>query len=595
MSITHFMWGYQPHFRIGQKSGAERVFRMVDSTFDPEVFLVGILADATKKSSPSCVEPEDDFWILSEDFNGVPAIAEQVHSTYPERKILQSHPLAQKRQDEHLYKRSLQDAILRVVEEHPAKPAGLDFWASLPVQVDCYLVSLVLGLQKSVLDSHYALKTNSVPLHELRNIPVPQSLTHAVMQEFLWQTADALQKPDPGCDLGTVHAEELLRSAAHRLMTGMVLRIDRQRVAGAHALFRDCDTISSLYYEKEACKGTIILSRRDHPALIYQAKFAVPNRLRNYRTARKLLELTADDIGLSCDSEEIHGLATVEKYDQKNEDLFHLRILDHHHWELAHAGNPMMRVKYGQPYLPKRPFDENKLRADLPRIFRGMTAERVDKLTDLVKEAEQETHGTMLLIAENAEAEAERLSPQAMPLTPCELTPHLLKHLTPIDGAILLAPNGFCHAIGTILDGLATTKGDPGRGARFNSAVRYVETSKAPCLAVVVSADGGVDLVPNLRPAIDRAQIDETLAELRAIYKQSRVGRQKFEDLLEWTYKHRFYLREDDCLELNELIMKIDAKIEAQDPSAVRIVRHKYVHNPELDESLYYRKGGRNQ
>jgi len=112
---------------------------------------------------------------------------------------------------------------------------------------------------------------------------------------------------------------------------------------------------------------------------------------------------------------------------------------------------------------------------------------------------------------------------------------------------------------------------------------------------VVVSADGGVDLVPNLRPAIDRAQIDETLAELRAIYKQSRVGRQKFEDLLEWTYKHRFYLREDDCLELNELIMKIDAKIEAQDPSAVRIVRHKYVHNPELDESLYYRKGGRNQ
>ena len=156
------------------------------------------------------------------------------------------------------------------------------------------------------------------------------------------------------------------------------------------------------------------------------------------------------------------------------------------------------------------------MRTDLPRIFKGMTAERAEELTALIKEAEQVTHGTMLLISGNAEAEAKRLSTQATPLVPCKLTPHLLRHLTPIDGAILIAPDGFCHAIGTILDGMATDKGDPGRGARFNSAVRYVETSKTPCLAVVVSADGGVDLVPNLRPAIARASIDQTIVELRA-------------------------------------------------------------------------------
>lgn len=72
-------------------------------------------------------------------------------------------------------------------------------------------------------------------------------------------------------------------------------------------------------------------------------------------------------MGLCCDSADIHGLATVQTYDGDNEDLFLVRILDHHHWELAHAGNPIMRVKYGQPYLPKRPFDEQKLRTDLPR------------------------------------------------------------------------------------------------------------------------------------------------------------------------------------------------------------------------------------
>lgn len=588
MNITHFMWGYQPHFRVRQQLAAERVFRMLDPAFDPEVFLVGILADPTKETFPACVEPENDFWISSEDFNGVPGIAEELHSTYPERQIMQSHPLAQKWQDEGLCKRSLQDAILRVIHDHPAKPPGLSFWASFPMRIDNYWVSLVLGLQNSVIASHYTLKKGSVAMHEYRNVTVPTSLTKAAVLAFLRETADALQKPNPGCGDNIVNAEELLRAAADSLMTGVVWRIDRNRIEGMHALFRDCNTISSLHYEKAAGKGTIILARRDHPAVSLNAVFAAPTRLGNYRTARKLLELASGDLALACDSEEIHGLATVQGYDGNDEDLFCVRVLEHHHWELAHEGNPIMRVKYGQPYLPKRSFDEKKLRADLPRIFKGLTAEKVDELTALVKEAEHETHGTMLLISESAEAEAKRLGTQATPLVPCNVTPHLLRHLTPIDGAILIAPDGFCHAIGTILDGMATDQGDPGRGARFNSAVRYVATAKTPSLAVVISEDGGVDFVPNLRPAIERARIDQSLAELRAIRDGSRVNKRRFGALMQWADKHRFYLRAEDCQELNELITEIDSKIDAQAPSSIKIVRRAYVPDPEMDESVYY-------
>ncbi len=588
MSITHFMWGYQAHFRIGRECAAESVFRMLDPAFAPEVFLVGILADSTTDGFPACVEPENDFWISSEDFNGVPDIAARVHSTYPEGKMFHSHPLAQKWQDEGLYKRSIQDAILLVIQKHATQPAGVEFWASFPVRVGKYLVSLVLTLQKSVLDSHYALKGDKVAMHECRNVAVPKSLIHAVVQEFLRQTADALQKPDPGCALDEFNTEETIRTAATRFMTGIAYRVDQYQIEAMHGLFRNFNTIASLHYEKAAGKGTIVLSRLDHPALDRQVTFASPTRLGDYRAARKLLELTADDMCLYSDLLSIHGLAIVQGYDGDNEDLFLVRILDHHHWELAHAGNPIVRVKYGQPYLPKRPFDEHKLHTDLPRIFKGMTADRAEELTALVKEAEQETHGTILLISENAEAEAKRLSTQATPLVPCKLTPHLLRHLTPIDGAILIAPDGFCHAIGTILDGMATSKGDPGRGARFNSAVRYVETSQAPCLAVVVSADGGVDFVPNLRPAIDRACIDQALSELHTIQGGDHINIRKFGQLVEWMDNHRFYLREDDCRELNELIANIDAKIDAQNPSAVRIIRHEYVHDPEMAESLYY-------
>ena len=62
---------------------------------------------------------------------------------------------------------------------------------------------------------------------------------------------------------------------------------------------------------------------------------------------------------------------------------------------------------------------------------------------------------------------------------------------------MLIQPDGTCHAIGAILDGLATEKGDSSRGSRYNSAVRYVNSSKYPVLAVVVSEDGWIDLLPS--------------------------------------------------------------------------------------------------
>ncbi len=54
-----------------------------------------------------------------------------------------------------------------------------------------------------------------------------------------------------------------------------------------------------------------------------------------------------------------------------------------------------------------------------------------------------------------------------------------------------------------ILDGLATGEGDPGRGARYNSAVRYTAASSAPCLVLIVSDDGMIDVHPELARELD--------------------------------------------------------------------------------------------
>src|SRR5690606_32013578 len=91
------------------------------------------------------------------------------------------------------------------------------------------------------------------------------------------------------------------------------------------------------------------------------------------------------------------------------------------------------------------------------------------------------------------------LTKQSFKVKPFRMTPELMHMVTNIDGAVLLSPSSECHAIGVILDGLASERGEPSRGSRFNSALRYAESNNSPCLTVVVSEDGIVNLISSER------------------------------------------------------------------------------------------------
>lgn len=587
-TIKHFMWGYQAHFRIGQQCAAKRVFGALDARFRPLVCLVGILMKDRADRYPACVEPEDDFWIESAAFDQLSDRMPDTFSGYPESRMLQSHPVAQQRQDDDLIKRAVRHVIVQIVDECPTRPDDYRFFASYPVLVHDFFVSTVLGLQTSVLSSHYAMRRDAVPLHECRDIPVARSFIEAVLQQFLASSADELEKPDAGAWLSKINTEETLRSAATLFMRGIVWRIDRDRIEGMHTLFNSCNTIASLRYEQQAGAGGVILAKVDHPAVCRQLSFQTPTAMTNTRAARTLLELASEDLSLHSDSEQLYGLAKVDAYEPANEDLFIARVLEHHHWELTHADQPLMRVKYGQPYLPKPPFDTARLRSDLKRIFHGSTDEQIGRITGLVQQAERERHGTMLVISAAAEQESRRLRNQATALAPCLLTPALLKHLTPIDGAVLLSPEGFCYAAGVILDGLATEDGNPGRGARFNSALRYVGSSKDACLAIVISEDRGIDFVPDLRPAIKRSRIDLAITQLRELRTKERITRRTFVDIVDWLDDYRFYLLAADCEILNSLIAEIDARLDAPEPSDVKVIRPPFTLDRAMDATMYY-------
>jgi hypothetical protein len=77
----------------------------------------------------------------------------------------------------------------------------------------------------------------------------------------------------------------------------------------------------------------------------------------------------------------------------------------------------------------------------------------------------------------SALAEAARLESQVLTVEPTRLDGSLVGKVTGIDAAVLVDPSGYCHAIGVILDGTATGEGDRPRGARYNSAVKYLASA----------------------------------------------------------------------------------------------------------------------
>jgi len=139
-TIEHYMWGYQRHYRTHVKVAAEHVLNPLDEGLNPDVFLVGILQENRVGRHPTCVEPEEDYWIESEAFNGAKALAVSFRTQYVEGQMLQFHPVAQQRSDEALDRRSIRDAILQIIDLQPSKPVNRSFFASVPVLVEGYLV-----------------------------------------------------------------------------------------------------------------------------------------------------------------------------------------------------------------------------------------------------------------------------------------------------------------------------------------------------------------------------------------------------------------------------------------------------------------------
>jgi len=211
-----------------------------------------------------------------------------------------------------------------------------------------------------------------------------------------------------------------------------------------------------------------------------------------------------------------------------------------------------MSVTYGKPALPRALLNSEKLGSDLSRIFPYIKTDQVNRLVSLALGLSKQRHGAILVISDDAETEAERLAKQSTAIEPVLLTETLLSAVAAIDGAVMIRPDGLCFAIGVILDGMATPAGNPARGARFNSSVRYVG-NRENCLVIIVSEDGTAEWIPDLMPQLSRKEIKAREDELSELLLQDVLNLDHSRRLLNWFSSHRFYLGEALCDSVNNL------------------------------------------
>jgi hypothetical protein len=574
-TITLFMWGYQPHYCVTLELHAKRVFETLGIAVEPKALLVGVRRPGMSDAHPVCVEPEDGEWPLAL-FEGLPTAVDRIVRDHPLQNTFYGDEPSMRDKPENMRRDSVRRALVEALHPFDARERVRSFCGTA-APVGNFHVVPVVQVPEAVFESFPPLRE---PIGDDRFAPHP-SFIHAALGHLLDEAIDELQRPDPGRHvLGKMRtAEEIVRQAAATFMKTPGLAIGDRNFY--FDLFEQFNVISSLLYEGTKGAGRLLLANPENPALEYALRLAEPVPFRAPRWARKILQMASVDVALIADCEKIHGLGTLRVgHEAAKQDIFTIDFLDHYHWQLRCGDQVLLRSRYGVPALPQEVFPTDRLVDTFRRLFPDAGDEDVDAFVAIFETAVAQRHGSMLVVAEDAATEAQRLQGQGTRVQPTRLTPDLYGRVSGIDGTIIVDPHCVCHAIGVILDGPARPECTPSRGSRYNSGIRYVGASRVPRLAVVVSDDRTVDAIPILRPRIRRNEVESAIVELEG------STRDNYHRSINWLDRHRFYLGKAECDRVNAALGRI--RSEPMDVGEMMIQWNEFTPNPGLDDSYFF-------
>lgn len=227
---------------------------------------------------------------------------------------------------------------------------------------------------------------------------------------------------------------------------------------------------------------------------------------KNLRTIRKIMEAAPDGQGILVNRDNGAMCAIADQKECEKLSRVYIQFQGHLNWKVVIDREEALCYCDGEYQFPGL----GEMEPEYVRLLNesGISPERKEGIRSIIKRLSQQPHGTAIVFMEQSllEPEVVRLSSmnrchavESIPLS--DLTDDMLMGLTSIDGALMADLDGRCRGIGAILDGDAVVKGNPGRGARYNSLTNYVtqfvlkkQVGPAECFAIIFSEDRRVDL-----------------------------------------------------------------------------------------------------
>ena len=568
--VNLFMWGYQTHFRATLEFRAKQVFEKLGAEVEPRVLLVGLRRAESGDGHPVCVEPEDDGWPVAL-FQGLDVDVDKAIPTHPLQRMFYGDERSMREKPTHIRQQTIASEVRRRLDDEDRR-LGRQSFCSEAYPVDNYDVVCVVQVPSHLFDQYQSIEIT------WQEEPYETSLVHSCIQRLLAEGRRALALPEPGRshhDDGMRSAEEIIRFAASSFMRSSFL-------AGRFCmsdLFEELNRVSQLRYEGRTGVGSLVLAAADDPNVEYVLRLANPVALSKARWSRKLLQMATGDAALLAEYGTIHGLGRVSDV---SAPPYVVDFLDNEQWDFRRGERVLLRCRFGEARLPQEPIGRERFVDNMRRIFDRIAEPSIDRFLKVLDLLTKLPRGGSIIIAADAAAEAQRLAQQGTVINPVPLSKGLLERATAIDGSILADTQGVCHAIGVILDGQAVEDSTPSRGARYNSAVRYVAAGSQPRMAFVVSEDRTLDVIPLLRPRVDAGELE---AAVKAISTATLDNYHKPRLFLD---EYRFYLNEEQCRTVNEALDRIET--EPKEVGRIVILTPRLKPNPAMNSSYLYQR-----
>ena len=364
MPIRMSIWQWQDVFQNAVEQLFDDILQILELPIVSKTFTVGI-PFADRDVARIVFHPEDCGY-TPEEFQQVFSLTKNNFDRDPEQLFFRGNADLNRVHKDSLYPKALQKAVSSILNCCDRQQDWISF-CSFPIQKNQYWIITVVQLKRPDFDRQYRLSKQTHEVHSRGQQRIERCFLEALIYRVLQESELELQRPSEGNTLSLGNSERVIEDAASSLLKSIELHINQWNRID---LVSFANAIAAERYEGAASQGRLILCQTNHPDICTKVKLRTPVKIYNYRGIRKLLEVSSTEMALLCNCESVWGLGnSLDTYQPSRENLFEIRFAEHHTWELFHARNIMLRVKYRQPRLPRARFDRQLFYDHIHELF----------------------------------------------------------------------------------------------------------------------------------------------------------------------------------------------------------------------------------